>query len=527
MPEGEAVFAGAQLDLLFSNETYRGENYGEAYGGNVPDNPPGCPSLAFTFGSFRLGSTERSVVTSMVCYQQLQRVSASVTFLVNSTKIDSTRPPIVDESSVKLLSNPVSTSGGTIFEYRIQQNLLNEFATMNGSGFLAASQDGSVDTTETIDIFYQAVINGSDRTRPEELVGPKNHGRFLNATNAFYRRYMAQAINANMRTPCSASGCSSGLLSKRQASSSDLQASTSVSRPRLVQSATSTIVLQVLLGVMLLCGILAYLLTPMRNVLPCNPCTIAGTMALLAGSKLCWSIDEDVCECCGKRRTQDADSMIHAIGEVDHHEERTESIPHGAEWMNDTDLRAVFSRMRYTLGWWNRGYGAGTRGEGKRYGIDIGRADGLDDQDWVLGRDRTRRYTDEERNLRRRSRLMGPLQEAKMSETHTQIADGLASHQGRQNRLPQWMLGPLKPDKVRVQEHELGERRRATHGERDQPQQQPNNARQSRFPQWLLGPLKPDAQGETSRGTYTKPEDAFASGAVRVDDMAESGRRKL
>lgn len=218
--------------------------------------------------------------------------------------------------------------------------------------------------------------------------------------------------------------------------------------------------------------------------------------------------------------------MIHAVGEVDHHEERAEFIPHGAEWMSDEELRRVFSRMRYTLGWWKRGYGADKRGEGKRYGIDVGRADGLDDQDWVLGRSRTRRYTDEERKVQRRSRLTGPLQEPEPPRAQTQIADELASHQVRQSRLPEWMLGPLKPDKVRVQEHELGERRsRAAEQQEVQPQPQRDSGRHSRIPNWLLGPLKPDPQDEARRGAYAAPGEAFASGALQGPDTPGLGHR--
>lgn len=530
VPNGEFIYFGAQLDLLFGNGT-QGNNSGETYGNSTSDNPPGCPSLSFTFGRFTLGSIDRSVVTTMVCYQQLQQVTAAVTFLANSTTIDTANPPTVDESTVSLLPNPLSGSGKTAFEYRLQNNLLNEMATFNGSGYVAA--EGGV---STIDIFYQAVINGSDKIREEDLVGVQNHQRFYNATNHFYRKYMAQAINANMRKQCSASGCPSDLLSKRQTPSSDLQAVVSVSRPRLVQSANSKLTLQVLLGVMLLCGILAYLLTSIHHVLPCNPCTIAGTMALLAGSKLCWSIDESVCECCGKPQSQTADSMIHAEG--DHHEERTDFIPHGAEWMSDKDLRAVFSKMRYTLGWWRRGYGDGNRGERKRYGIDVGRADGLDDQDWELGRKRTRRYTDEERDAQRQRRneeqdarrprksrvpnwMLGPLKEEE--SPRPPIAKQLSDNQIRQSRLPEWMLGPLRPEKVLVPEHdhELGERRtRAVQEDGDlgmpQPQFQLNSTRQSRIPNWMLGPLKM-APDEETRGAYARPGEVFASGALPAD----------
>ena len=514
VPTDQFVYAGAQLDLLFGNGTV-GINYGETHGANTADNPLGCPSLAFTFGRFKANSTERTDITTMVCYQELQQVSAQVSFLANSTQIDTSHPPMVDEATVQRLANPLSDSGGTFFEYRIQNNLANEMASFYGSGNVAAPGDSH----DNVDIFFQTILRGLDATPEQELVGLDNHKNFYQAINRMYRKYMALAINGNMRKPCPTSGCPSDLLAKRQASFSDLQATVSISAPRLVQSRTSKLVLQILLGVMLFCGSLAYILTPMRNVLPCNPCTIAGKMALLAGSKLCWSNDENVCECCGKPRTQDADSMIHAVGEVDHHEERPEYIPHGTEWASDEDLKAVFSKMRYTLGWWKRGYGNNKRIYEKRYGIDIGRADGLDDQDWELGRKKTRRYTDDERHSHRKSRvpnwLLGPLKEA--GPATTQIAEQLSAHQVRQSRMPEWMLGPLKPERVRAEEHELQARRSRPagyDGGLGMPQPLGDSRPRSRIPNWLLGPLKPDVQDEAGREAYARPE-ALASGALR------------
>jgi hypothetical protein len=87
---------------------------------------------------------------------------------------------------------------------------------------------------------------------------------------------MAQAVNANMRRGCSAS-C--GILEN------DLYVTASV--PRLKQNFTSALTLIIMLGSMSVCGCLAFALTKMHKVLPHNPCSIAGTMSLLAGSKMC------------------------------------------------------------------------------------------------------------------------------------------------------------------------------------------------------------------------------------------------
>ena len=43
----------------------------------IKDNPPGCPSLAFTFGYFQQGITDPTNVTSMICFQKMQEDKSS------------------------------------------------------------------------------------------------------------------------------------------------------------------------------------------------------------------------------------------------------------------------------------------------------------------------------------------------------------------------------------------------------------------------------------------------------------------
>ena len=125
---------------------------------------------------------------------------------------------------------------------------------------------------------------------------------------------------------------------------------------RLKQNNPSKIVLQVLLGIMIVCGIAIYALYDPRHTLPHNPCSIAGVMSLLAGSEMC-------------------DRSI---------------IPPGAELMNDTALETVFAGWFFSLGWWNGPAKERTDSDirdnchharadgfvrGSRFGIDVGRAE--------------------------------------------------------------------------------------------------------------------------------------------------------
>jgi hypothetical protein len=88
----------------------------------INDNPPGCPSLAFTFGYFQHGMTDPANVISMICFQKMQEVMTNVTFRLDELHaIDTRSPPVPDESSIRHLENG-NTSSFT-FEYRLQNNL--------------------------------------------------------------------------------------------------------------------------------------------------------------------------------------------------------------------------------------------------------------------------------------------------------------------------------------------------------------------------------------------------------------------
>ena len=255
------------------------------------DNPPGCPSLSFTFGSFFVNPTAKSNITTMMCYQLLEEVQTDVTFYLPGFTISASNPPVPDESTVKYLHS--SSSGDTAFEFRPQSHLDNEFSmfgqTENGSG-----EDSNF---SLLDPFFQAVLFGKNPAAPEDLVGSENQDKLLTAIQGFYRRYMAQAISTNMRvkdtTPTPQTFTGTFMDSDNG---------------RLKQSNAAKITLQVLLGIMFIFGALAYSLTNIRNTLPHDPCSIAGVASLLAGSEMC---SESLCSL----------------------------IPDRVEWMSDKELK--------------------------------------------------------------------------------------------------------------------------------------------------------------------------------------------
>ncbi|KAK5572487.1 hypothetical protein LTR43_002219 [Exophiala xenobiotica] len=388
LPSGDdGTYAGAQIDLLFGQNASTYGNYGEARGQYIGDNPAvGCPSLAFTFGHFKLGSTDQSQVTTMICYQEIQKLQANVTLRDNTTIIDASNPPIVQEGSVSIQSNPASTTGAKSFDFRIQNNLAQEMTLFNAASGTPITNPSA---TNTFDIYFQAIINGTNKHDPASLVGAKNQNILVDAINQFYRIYMAQAFSTNMRTSLTTS---SSRLGRRQSAITTSTTTTTVTTPRLVQDKDSKLELQIILGIITVLAGASWLTTKMRRVLPCNPCSLAGTMSLLAGSDLCHSADEGLCECCGKPRRRsfgygDAGTRpesIHAAPDDDDEEDdRQQIIPDGAEWMPQPQFETVFGGKRYSMGWWRERRAIGKR---RRFGVDVGvRADGADDQDWELG----------------------------------------------------------------------------------------------------------------------------------------------
>ncbi|KAL9109161.1 MAG: hypothetical protein Q9227_006086 [Pyrenula ochraceoflavens] len=150
---------------------------------------------------------------------------------------------------------------------------------------------------------------------------------------------MAQAINSNMRQTIPKTHAAPG--EERLPFNVDNQrtftGTTTTGNPRVKLDRTSKLILQILLSAMAVCGLAAVLLVRVRGALPHNPGSIAGTMSLVAGSRLVKEMPEDG----------------GSLGKI---------------------------RWRYRLGWWKGGVPvgekegrerAGEEEEGVRFGVDI------------------------------------------------------------------------------------------------------------------------------------------------------------
>ncbi|KAI0451432.1 hypothetical protein F5B21DRAFT_527961 [Xylaria acuta] len=296
---------------------------------NLPfqeDNPPGCPSLAFTFGQWTANGTgafaRSDDFTTMACYQLMTELQVHATLSVPDLNIISAIP---DESSIKYLASGLD--GSTEFSYRPQAHFNLEITLWEGSFTFGGFNSPSIlsdyqGSNYHIDGFFSFMLNSRSGPKPHELLGLKNHDRLITEIRKVYRRYMAQVISAKMRVPRNATS-SNAILTATWIDSN---------RGVLRQSIASKIALQVVLALMFTSGVAAYFLIDTKTVLPQNPCSIAGLASLFVDSAICQA-------------------------------QLNEEMKEGAEWDN-----THWNKWRISLGWWDR------PGRGRQYGIDVGRA---------------------------------------------------------------------------------------------------------------------------------------------------------
>jgi hypothetical protein len=321
-------YFGKVLDIhVGPYDAIEGSAFGESDPGAQPDNPPGCPSLAFIYGYADLDRPEQNSVTVLMCYQEMQTVETVATFDLASMSISTTAPPfpqqpVPNENTVQLLQS--GPNGETAFSYRIQQHMDQSLSMFNQTQFASANL-----AEAPVDNFFQAVLFGKKPLPISTLVGEENKAVMLQGINAFYRRYMAQAISSNMRVSVNSS---------RAAAASQTYPGAVYSRSqkvRLVQHNRAKLALQISLCIMTALTALACYLTKLDRLVPYNPCTVFGVAALLAGSRMC------------------------SAGTFD-------------------ELKEGGDGVKYRLGWWDDNQSAGhpsAREETKRvkmrYGIDI------------------------------------------------------------------------------------------------------------------------------------------------------------
>lgn len=225
-------------------------------------------------------------------------------------------------------------------------------------------------TSDYYDAFFTHLLFQSKGYALEDLAGTENVEKLIQAVTQEYNEYARHVVNYNLRAKDRASQGSSILSAGGDESGQPLSAfsetkgSYSAIVAHLVVDRTSKIVLQILLAAMTTLSVIGFVLVKIRGTLPRDPCSIGSTMAFLADSQLV-----------------DKSSGV---------------LPEGAEKMSERELKDALNGWVFSLGWWKlEGPSAESiveemesttsetevggslptvRPEGKRFGIDVGKA---------------------------------------------------------------------------------------------------------------------------------------------------------
>ena len=281
-----ASLIGKFLDLHVGpyNDTTMSSS-GEIDPNSQQDNPPGCPSVALIYGYVDVNSEADTKVNVLSCYQELQSTPTRLGLTYPELHIHPSHPPLPDQGPITLMNASAGEVTASSFSFRPQLHFDRKLALFNQDEF-----DSSNSGSSPLDPFFQAVLFGKDHI-PKEYLHSKSaneQATLKSAINGVYRRYMAQAVSANMRVRLPDVGDEED----RTENAEDRKILTATivdpqGTLRVKQNKTSKIVLQVLLGVIFVCMALAVTITKMKEVLMHNPCCIAGVAALWAGSSFC------------------------------------------------------------------------------------------------------------------------------------------------------------------------------------------------------------------------------------------------
>jgi hypothetical protein len=279
--------------------------------------PAECPSVGVVFGSVTGNNTIERNLTALLCSQGINQVPVTVEYRVSRDSISQDKNSQITGIRVRGNSQKVldATSRSWTFGYRLQDFMESSFRPFIANG------------TESYDSFFNHLVLRVNGSKREDLVGPKNAKRLVQAVSKDYSEYMNFVIDRKLRAQHNTS--EDQLLSASDDGATYSLSLDSVTNARystqvthLVIEKTSKLVLQILLVVMTVFSFVGFMLVKIRGTLPRDPCSIGSTMAFLADSQLC--------------------------------DRRYGVIPHGAEYMNDKQLRKALDGWVFSLGWWQR-----------------------------------------------------------------------------------------------------------------------------------------------------------------------------
>jgi hypothetical protein len=245
-----------------------------------------------------VNSTSVKSIMGLNCIQYAETVDVMTRFKLPDMDIDEDNPPVPDESSAKLAPDLYTP--------------IPEWWALNTNG-----------QYPTLDGFFYLLVSGKYAIPADDLKDLAKNQTVINAIKHQHKLINAQQFNNYTRSTSNDSVEHTPLLGNI----------TNTSRVRLMQDATSTRILEGLLGAMLVFGIIGSILLNTDHVLPKNPCSIASVASLLADSSL------------------------------------LDQFTQGVWDPNDKLLRETFAGRRFYLGWWEQEPSDGTDDE-RLYAID-------------------------------------------------------------------------------------------------------------------------------------------------------------
>jgi hypothetical protein len=327
--------------LLYSDDiekpiTLEGGYNGTPYPDAVDLPAWGCPSLFFTLGTLTFGNDKTNTlsnstvnrdlnvdpdVSTMVCWQNLERVETNVTLRYPDLTIPAENPPQPDESTVNWVQDRTAVRDGTTFQFP-PNNLF--FSLNNPKGYLSEHFTQADD----MDVIFQAMVHIALKEHNltlSEFTGSAKEETLPKIAQKLYGRYMAQALSNNWRvdfdkatplvnitdtlwkpdTKSLASNLTSRLVARsmppaatsrghlgKRAENASRAVHAVITHPdegartRMVQNKTPKIALQAMLGFMAVGAILTKLLLRTKEVLPHEPYSIAGRAVLVANGNM-------------------------------------------------------------------------------------------------------------------------------------------------------------------------------------------------------------------------------------------------
>ncbi|EPS34478.1 hypothetical protein PDE_09442 [Penicillium oxalicum 114-2] len=242
----------------------------------------------YVWGRIEAGSI--NYVTALNCIQFAENVDVLTRFKLPTMEIDEEHPPIADESTAKLAPNLYMP--------------IPEWWALNTNG-----------DYPLLDGFFYLLIAGKYAITPDDLMRPEGDQTVIRAIKRQHKLINAQQLSNYTRSTANDTIKHAPLLGNI----------TITNNRRLVQDATSTRILEGLLGAMVVLGVFGSIILNTDRVLPKNPCSIATVASLLADSNL------------------------------------LDQFSQGLWDPNGKNLDQIFAGRRFFLGWWESNSASGNK----------------------------------------------------------------------------------------------------------------------------------------------------------------------